>query len=295
MACGTTKQSQRTFHPHFLTCLGPTFCSINSGKVIVRFLWHWHKKDTGHSCLHHHFIFPKISPISRFSHLENFENSPIIFPYLMAILFMPFFFFDRMGGCFGSLCLNLWWDEGGVFSVGFRPVKWGHISCWWCFTNSTMVIVDHHQTTIWDNYFPCSTHLNANRLIFLSISDVQDTCIIWRLHFHFAVDNLFVIHCYSVEGRIQCITISSNIKDVHISSCAFFFVERHGPRTTQKLNIMMMSYGFRWKSKMTRNTYLHVAVVNSDELLYCSIIYTDAPFNDLIHSQHIAVWWFVWV
>ena len=95
MSCGTTKQSQRTFHPHFLTCLGPTFCSINSGKVIVRFLWHWHEKDTGHSCLHHHFIFPKISPISRFSHLENFENSPIIFPYLMAILFMPFFFWPH--------------------------------------------------------------------------------------------------------------------------------------------------------------------------------------------------------
>lgn len=131
-----------------------------------------------------------------------------------------------------------------------------------------MVIVDHHQTTIWDsNYFPCSTHLNANRLIFLNISDFQYTCIMWRLPFHFAVDNLFVIHCYSVAGRIQCITILSNIKDVHISSSAFFFVERHGPRTTQELSIMMISCGFRWNSKMTKNTYFHVSVVNSDELL----------------------------
>ena len=113
MACGRTKQSQRTFHLHFLTCLGPTFCSINSGKVIVRFLWHWHKKDTGDSCLHHHFMFSKnFTNFKVFPSWKNWEFA-IIFPYLMlsfhAIFFWP------LGGCFGSLCLNLWWDKGGFF------------------------------------------------------------------------------------------------------------------------------------------------------------------------------------
>lgn len=150
MACGTTKQSHRTFHLHFLTCLGPTFCSINSGKVIVRCLWHWHKKDTGDSCLHHHFMFSKKFTI--FKVFPSWKNWEFTHHFPVSDVFFSCHFFDRLEDALDHYVSTCGGTKVGFF-VGFSPVKWGHIPCWWCFTNSTMVIVNHHQTTIWDNIF----------------------------------------------------------------------------------------------------------------------------------------------
>ena len=135
-------------------------------------------------------------------------------------------FFWPLGGCFGSLCLNLWWDEGGFF----RGLQASEMR-----SHSLLVMfyeVYHGNSRSPSNHnlgydvFPFSTHLNASRLIFLNISDFQDTCIIWRLPFHFAVDNLFVPESPAASLKnplLQCLRqdpMYNNI--IQHQRCAYF-------------------------------------------------------------------------